>query len=67
MESPKKLKWTSILQRDWWDKRRDAARSAGVAWNAEDLLLTPQQKLVQLVNESRRLALQGEADEPSNE
>jgi CRISPR-associated protein Csb1 len=40
----------------------DAARSTGIAWNAEDLVLKPQEKLVCLVSESRRLALQGEAE-----
>jgi CRISPR-associated protein Csb1 len=39
-----------------------AAKSAGIPWNAEDLLLKPQDKLVQLVSESRKLALQGEDD-----
>jgi CRISPR-associated protein Csb1 len=37
----------------------EAASAVGIGWNAEDLILKPQDKLVQLVAESRRLALQG--------
>jgi CRISPR-associated protein Csb1 len=44
----------------------NAARDAGVGWNGADLLLTPQERLVQLVQQSRRLALVGEA-EPDSE
>jgi CRISPR-associated protein Csb1 len=40
----------------------DAARGAGIAWSDHDLVLKPQDKLVRLVAESRRLALQGEAE-----
>ena len=39
-----------------------AAAAGGVPWNADDLVLAPQEKLVRLVSESRRLALQGEAE-----
>ena len=39
-----------------------AAAAGGVPWNADDLVLRPQEKLVRLVSESRRLALQGEAE-----
>jgi CRISPR-associated protein Csb1 len=38
------------------------AKSAGIPWSADDLLLKPQSKLVQLVSESRKRALQGEAE-----
>ncbi len=40
----------------------DAAKSAGIPWNTDDVVLKPQQKLVQLVIESRKLALQGESE-----
>lgn len=43
-----------------------AARDAGVPWNAEDLVLKPQDKLVELVKKSRELALAG-AEEPEGE
>lgn len=39
-----------------------AAKSADIRWNSEDLVLKPQSKLVQLVLESRKLALQGELE-----
>lgn len=39
-----------------------AAAAAGVPWDADDLVLQPQDKLVRLVIESRKLALQGEAE-----
>jgi CRISPR-associated protein Csb1 len=44
----------------------EAAKSAGITWNAEDLVLKPQDKLVRLVSASRELALQGasEAGDP---
>ncbi|MGH7987728.1 MAG: type I-G CRISPR-associated RAMP protein Csb1/Cas7g, partial [Candidatus Binataceae bacterium] len=42
------------------------ARSAGVGWDRDDIVLKPQNKLVQLVVESRKLALRGEA-EPGTE
>lgn len=45
----------------------NAAKSAGLAWSAEDVVLKPQQKLVQLVIESRRLALAGEAEAEADE
>jgi CRISPR-associated protein Csb1 len=38
------------------------AKELGVTWNVEDLVLKPQGKLVQLVKESRTLALRGDAD-----
>jgi CRISPR-associated protein Csb1 len=44
-----------------------SAKSAGIPWNTDDLLLKPQSKLVELVRESRKLALQGEADPSSQE
>lgn len=40
-----------------------AARAAGLGWNEQDLVLQPQAKLVQLVAESRKLALRGEAEQ----
>jgi CRISPR-associated protein Csb1 len=40
----------------------EAAKSADIAWNANDLVLKPQEKLVRLVSASRELALQGEAE-----
>jgi len=40
----------------------NSAMAAGIAWNDEDLVLKPQDKLVRLVGESRRLALQGQAE-----
>jgi len=43
-----------------------AAENAGVPWNAEDLLLKPQAKLVELVKQSRERALAG-AEEPEGE
>lgn len=43
-----------------------AAKSAGLGWNDEDLVLKPQSKLVQLVAASRTLALQGKAEEESD-
>ncbi len=39
-----------------------AAAAAGVSWNADDLVLKPQEKLLRLVSESRKLALQGEPE-----
>ncbi|MGD9535550.1 MAG: type I-U CRISPR-associated RAMP protein Csb1/Cas7u [Alphaproteobacteria bacterium] len=39
-----------------------AASQAGVVWNEQDLVLTPQAKLVELVKQSREKALQGEAE-----
>ncbi|MCC6779312.1 MAG: type I-U CRISPR-associated protein Cas7 [Hyphomicrobiales bacterium] len=44
-----------------------AAKAAGIPWNAEDLVLKPQSKLVQLVSESRKRALQGEAEAKETE
>jgi CRISPR-associated protein Csb1 len=41
----------------------ELAKSAGIAWKSNDLVLKPQQKLVGLVKASRQLALQGEAEE----
>ncbi|MEB2344206.1 MAG: type I-U CRISPR-associated RAMP protein Csb1/Cas7u [Deltaproteobacteria bacterium] len=37
----------------------NAAKDAGILWNAEDLMLKPQAKLVGLVKQSRELALVG--------
>ncbi len=45
------------------DEAVRAARTAGLPWNEEDLILRPQTKLVQLVSASRELALQGEGSE----
>ena len=39
-----------------------AAKAADLPWNADDLVLKPQAKLVQLVVESRKRVLQGEAE-----
>jgi CRISPR-associated protein Csb1 len=39
-----------------------AAKAAGLNWNDGDLVLKPQAKLVQLVSESRKLALRGEGE-----
>ena len=44
-----------------------AAKSAGVPWNEEDLVLTPQEKLVELVSESRKKALEGAAEAATEE
>lgn len=41
------------------DEAARAATAAGLPWNAEDLVLTPQTKLVELVGRSRKLALEG--------
>lgn len=43
------------------------AKSAGLPWNDADLVLKPQAKLVKLVEESRKRALQGEAEASSEE
>jgi CRISPR-associated protein Csb1 len=40
----------------------EAAKSAGIPWKSNDLVLKPQEKLVGLVKASRELALQGEAE-----
>lgn len=45
----------------------DAAKAAGLPWNDDDLVLKPQAKLVKLVEESRKKALQGEAEVASEE
>jgi CRISPR-associated protein Csb1 len=44
-----------------------AAKAAGLGWNDQDLVLKPQLKLVQLVAASRELALQGKAEEESDD
>lgn len=43
-------------------KAAAVAKKAGVAWRAEDLVLRPQAKLVELVMKSREKALAGEVD-----
>lgn len=45
----------------------DAAKAVGLEWNDADVLLTPQARLVQLVVESRRLALAGEVEPETDE
>ena len=40
----------------------NAAKAAGLGWRDADLVLRPQAKLVQLVSESRRLALVGQSE-----
>jgi CRISPR-associated protein Csb1 len=40
----------------------EAAKSVGMGWNSDDLILKPQEKLVRLVSASRELALQGESE-----
>jgi CRISPR-associated protein Csb1 len=42
-----------------------AAKAAGIGWNERDLVMTPQAKLVRLVSESRKRALQGESESES--
>ncbi len=44
-----------------------AAKSADLPWNPDDLVLKPQAKLVQLVLESRKLALQGQAESDADD
>lgn len=44
-----------------------AARTAGIGWNEEDLVLRPQGKLIQLVSASRKLALMGEAESEADD
>jgi CRISPR-associated protein Csb1 len=44
-----------------------AARSAGFTLNAEPVRLTPQDKLVEIVRRSQRLALEGEGGEGEDE
>lgn len=46
-----------------YDAALEAARRAGFAFSAEPIRLTPQEKLVAIVRESQRLALQGEGGE----
>jgi CRISPR-associated protein Csb1 len=59
---------TETIDVDWETACRlvmEASRTAavaGTAWNDDDLVLKPQDKLVRLVSESRKLALQGEAE-----
>jgi CRISPR-associated protein Csb1 len=45
----------------------EAAKSAGIPWNAKDLLLKPHEELIRMVRESRKLALQGEAEDGDEE
>jgi hypothetical protein len=40
-----------------------AAKSAKIAWNAKDLVVNPQKELIDIVVQSRKLALQEEAEE----
>ncbi len=46
-----------------YEQAIEAAKAAGLPWPDEPLRLTPQEKLVQIVAESRRLALQGKGEE----